>query len=106
VWEFFLSLPPEVKFPDAETKSLVRLMLDGRAPDQVVWRKDKTVFDEDSTSRAEYPELIRRLRDDFRLPGVRYPELWDRLEAGDLGVWELSMARTLASIHAFVAVAP
>jgi hypothetical protein len=106
VWEFFLSLPPETKFPDAHTKSLIRLMLDGRAPSEVVWRTDKTVFDEDSLGRAEYAYLIERLSDGFRLPGVDYAELLGRLESGSMSMWELSMARTLVSIHAFVAVAP
>ncbi|MGH8911045.1 MAG: asparagine synthase-related protein [Acidimicrobiia bacterium] len=106
VWEFFLSLPPEVKFPDAHTKSLIRLMLDGRAPDEVVWRTDKTVFDEDSLGRAEYPFLIEQLSDGFRMPGVDYTELLRRLDSRSLTMWELSMARTLVSIHAFVSVSP
>src|SRR5690606_28624993 len=53
LWELFLTFPPEVKFPDFITKSLVRHVLDGRAPDDVVWRRDKTVFDEDARVRAE-----------------------------------------------------
>ena len=104
VWEFFLSLPPETKFPDAHTKSLVRMILDGRAPREVVWRTDKTVFNEDSLSRAEYPFLFERLSDGFRLPGVKYQELIRSLEHGSMTMWELSMARNLASIHSFVAV--
>ena len=106
VWEFFLSLPPEIKFPDANTKSLVRMILAGRAPDEVVWRTDKTVFDEDSLTRAEYPFLMGRLGDGFRLPGVDYPELIRSLEARSMSMWELSMARILASIHSFITVAP
>jgi asparagine synthetase B (glutamine-hydrolysing) len=105
LWEFFLSLPPEVKFPDAWTKSLVRHALDGRAPDSVVWRRDKTVFDEDSFRRAEYPSLIRQVSDGFRLPGVRYDDLVRRLEGAEMTSFELSMARSLASIHTFMAVA-
>jgi asparagine synthetase B (glutamine-hydrolysing) len=106
VWEFFLSLPPEIKFPDANTKSLVRMILAGRAPDEVVWRTDKTVFDEDSLTRAEYPFLITRLNDGFRLPGVDYPELIRKLESGPMTMWELSMVRTLVSIHSFVSAPP
>ena len=106
VWEFFLSLPPEVKFPDAHTKSLVRLMLDGRAPAEVVWRTDKTVFNEDSLFRPQYEFLIERLNDGFRLPGVNYAELSQRLEQRSMKMWELGMARSLASIHAFVAASP
>lgn len=102
VWEFFLSLPPEVKFPDGWTKSIVRRMLDGRAPDEVVWRTDKTVFDADTKHRAGYEDLRLWIDDRFRLPGVDYVELRTRLANEDLTTWELSMARTLASIHVFV----
>lgn len=105
LWEFFLSLTPEVKFPDSWTKSLVRRTLDGRAPDSVVWRADKTVFDEDSIRNADYQGLVQRLGDGFRLPGVRYEILIERLEAADMTSFELSMARSLASIHTFIAVA-
>lgn len=105
LWEFFLSLTPEVKFPDAWTKSLVRHALDGRAPDSVVWRTDKTVFDEDSFRNADYPGLVRRFSDGFRLPGVSYDELVRRLETADMTMFELSMARSLASIHTFIEVA-
>lgn len=104
LWELFLSLPPEVKFPSFETKALVRRVLDGRAPDEVVWRTDKTVFDEDSRVRSETGFLVERMKDGFQLPGVYYPVLLDRLENGEVTTWELSMARTLASIHAFIEV--
>lgn len=102
VWEFFLSLPPEVKFPDGWTKSLVRRMLDQRAPAEVVWRTDKTVFDADTKHRSGYETLRSLVSTDFRLPGVDYAILDDRLGAGDLNTWELSMVRNLASIHVFV----
>ncbi len=105
LWEFFLSLPPEIKFPDAWTKSLIRRVMEGRAPDSVVWRQDKTVFDEDSKRNAGFPELIERLSDGFELPGVRYGELMKHLEEAEMRSVELILARYLASIHAFVAVA-
>jgi asparagine synthase (glutamine-hydrolysing) len=104
VWELFLSLPPEVKFPSFETKSLVRRVLDGRAPQEVVWRSDKTVFDQDARVRSETGYLVQRLNDGFELPGVQYSLLLDRFESGEMTTWELSMARTLASIHAFIEV--
>src|SRR5690606_4183995 len=63
LWELFLTFPPEVKFPDFITKSLVRHVLDGRAPDDVVWRRDKTVFDEDARVRAETATLVTRIQD-------------------------------------------
>ncbi|HSJ33835.1 MAG TPA: asparagine synthase-related protein [Acidimicrobiia bacterium] len=104
LWELFLTFPPEVKFPDFITKSLVRHVLDGRAPDEVVWRRDKTVFDEDARVRTETATLLARIQDGFHLPGVRYPELIQRLQDGEMSTWEMSMVRTLASIHAFVEV--
>ena len=105
LWEFFLTLPPEVKFPDAWTKSLVRHALDGRAPDSVVWRTDKTVFDEDMKRSTDYEGLMGRVNDGFELPGVRYQELRKRIQSKELTSFELSMLKGLASIHAFVAVA-
>lgn len=105
LWGFFLSLPPEVKFPDAWTKSLVRHALTGRAPDSVVWRTDKTVFDEDSKRNAGYELLLSRLNDGFQLPGIHYEELSNRLQSKEMSSFEITMARNLASIHAFVAVA-
>ncbi len=105
LWSFFLSLPPEVKFPDAWTKSLVRRSLAGHAPDSVVWRTDKTVFDEDSKRNVDYQWLLSRLHDGFQLPGVHYEELFRRIESKEMSSFELSATRNLASIHAFVAVA-
>lgn len=105
LWSFFLSLPPEIKFPDAWTKSLVRRSLAGHAPDSVVWRTDKTVFDEDSKRNVDYQWLLSRLHDGFQLPGVHYEELFRRIESKEMNSFELSAIRNLASIHAFVAVA-
>lgn len=104
LWSFFLSLPPEIKFPDAWTKALVRRSLAGHAPDSVVWRTDKTVFDEDSKRNVDYQWLLSRLHDGFQLPGVHYEELFRRIESKEMSSFELSAARNLASIHAFVAV--
>lgn len=105
LWEFFLSLPAHIKFPDAWTKSLVRRVLNGRAPDSVVWRKDKTVFDEDSKRNADRSELIERINDGFELPGVDYPGLLRHLEGAEMSGLELALVRNLVSMHAFVGIA-
>jgi asparagine synthetase B (glutamine-hydrolysing) len=104
LWDFFLRLPAETKFPDAWTKSLIRHMLDGRVPDSVVWRSDKTVFEEDSKRNADFSRLLDIVTDGFELPGVRYDVLTAQLEKEDMNSLELAMVRNLASIHSFVEV--
>ena len=104
LWEFFLSLRAEVKFPDAVVKRLVRDAMGGRLPDEILWRRDKTAFDEHVLGTAEYPELRRWIlnTNGYRMPGVDYGVLADRIEGEQLMVFELQRARDLARIHAFV----
>ncbi|HYV96629.1 MAG TPA: asparagine synthase-related protein, partial [Gemmatimonadaceae bacterium] len=45
LWEFFLGLPVEVKFPELKYKSLPKRLLKGVIPDAIVNRKYKTAFD-------------------------------------------------------------
>jgi hypothetical protein len=79
----------------------------GRIPDAILDRKDKTVFTEDVGQRAPYELLRGRLDDaEFRLPGVRYPELLAALDSQSMSQWEVETAGRLASIHAFVRAAP
>jgi asparagine synthase (glutamine-hydrolysing) len=103
LWEFVLSLPAEVKFPDAQPKSLLRESVRGRLPDELLDRTDKTFFNDFALRTADY-EGIRRLALDseLRLEGVDYGLLAARVEARDLGVVELLWAYDLARAHAFL----
>lgn len=104
LWEFFLRMPAEQKFPDLQDKGLVRHLLRGRVPDQILDRQDKTVFDEAVLASADH-ETLRRLlvRPRHRLPGVNYGLLEQRLDQGGLSAMEFAWARNLANIHAFLA---
>jgi asparagine synthase (glutamine-hydrolysing) len=103
LWEFFLSLPAEVKFPNTRGKTLVRGLLRGRVPDTILNRTDKTYFDDAVRASIDYPSLRLWLRDPpHRLKGVRYDLLWDRLDAETLDLSEFNWARDLASVHAFL----
>ncbi len=103
LWEFALSLPAEVKFPNALPKSLLRESVRGRLPDELLDRTDKTFFNDFALRTADY-EGIRRLALDseLRIGGVDYAELARRVEARDLGVVELLWAYDLARAHAFL----
>jgi asparagine synthase (glutamine-hydrolysing) len=104
LWEFFLSLRAEVKFPDTRRKTLVKRALRGRLPDAVLDRRDKTVFGEHLLSHADYPLMRRYIADpQFRIPGVDYNRLSERLEQGNFTLWEYCWARDLTSAHAFLA---
>ena len=103
LWEFFLSLPAHLKFPDAERKSIVREAARGRVPDIVLDRQDKTGFTEDVMGRVDYGELRRWMfGTDFRMKGIDYAVLAERLEQRDADFQELIALNRLASIHAFV----
>ena len=104
LWEFFLSLPAEQKFPDLRQKGLVRNLLRGRVPDEILDRQDKTVFDAAGLARVDYATLRRYLVSPrHRLPGVDYELLATRLDSERLSVVELGWARNLATAHAFLA---
>lgn len=105
LWEFFLSLPAEVKFPDAQGKSLVRRLLRGRVPDAILDRTDKTYFDDSVLARIDYPALDRWLLEpNYRIDGVNYGLLRERLERRDFGLVDLAWAMDLAAVHAFLAL--
>lgn len=104
LWEFFLSLRAEQKFPDIRSKSLVRRLLRGKVPDAILDREDKTMFDEAAMSQIDYATLRRLLiRPTHRIEGVDYRLLEQRLEAGNLTLLEYGWARNLANVHAFLA---
>ena len=103
LWEFFLSLPAEVKYPDGRSKTLVRRLLRGKLPDEILDRRDKTAFDASMLESIDYEGLRRWLSEPTdRVPGVRYDRLQDKLERQELNVTDAMWAKDLASIHAFL----
>jgi len=103
LWEFFLSLPAEAKFPNVTRKGLMREWARGRVPDEILDRPTKTVFNDSIVARIDYAELRRWLDGpSTRIPGVRYARLADRIAAADMDVREFDWAKDLAAVHAFV----
>jgi asparagine synthase (glutamine-hydrolysing) len=103
LWEFFMSLPAEVKFPTVVTKGLMRQLLRGRVPDPILDRREKTVFNESVRERIDYAELRRLLSSPSHpIAGVDYRALLSRIDEGDLGVFEYTWAKDLAATHAFM----
>jgi|tagenome__1003787_1003787.scaffolds.fasta_scaffold20954337_3 asparagine synthase (glutamine-hydrolysing) len=104
LWEFFLSLRAEVKFPDTRRKTLVKGALRGRLPDEILDRRDKTVFGEHLLTHADYGLMRRYLLDPpYRIPGVDYDLLEKRLEQGGFTLFDYTWTRDLTSAHAFLA---
>ena len=104
LWEFFLSLPAEQKYPDLQSKSLVRHLLRGRVPDMILDRTDKTLFDEAALGEVDFATLRRYLsKPDHRLPGVDYDHLGRLLAAQTLTTLDYQWAKNLAVAHAFLA---
>jgi asparagine synthase (glutamine-hydrolysing) len=103
LWEFFLSLPAEIKYPDLRSKTLLRQLLRGRLPDKILDRRDKTVFDDHVMSQVDY-EVLRKflLKPKYRIRGVDYSILEDRLERQDFKLVDLFWAKDLVASHAFL----
>ena len=105
LWEFFLGLPAEVKFPDHLDKSVVRRLLRGRVPDEILDRKDKTSFNEASLARVDYATLRHYLVEpEHRIDGVDYGQLRGLLESERLDILDYAWAKNLATAHAFLAL--
>ncbi len=103
LWELFLSLPAEIKFPDRRRKGLVRDLLRGTVPDAILDRRSKTYFDEYAMERADYADLRRWLVDpEHRIGGVDYERLAQHLDNGDLDLPGFVWAKDLATAHAFL----
>lgn len=103
LWEFFLSLPAEMKFPDLRAKGLARDLLRGRVPDAILDRGDKTVFDAAAMAELDYPALRGLIIDSpHRISGIDYRTLAATLEAERLTPIEYRWARNLANVHAFL----
>lgn len=104
LWEFFLSLPAEQKFPDPQSKSLVRQLLRGRVPDMILDRTDKTLFDEAALAEVDFATLDHYLsRPTYRMPGIDYDHLGRLLAAQTLTTLDYQWAKNLAVAHAFLA---
>lgn len=103
LWEFFLSLPAEVKYPDLRSKTLIRQLLRGKVPDRILDRRDKTYFDDHVMSRLDYPVLKQFLsKPNYRISGVDYERLDVHLERRDLGLVDWLWLKDLLQIHAFL----
>jgi asparagine synthetase B (glutamine-hydrolysing) len=103
LWEFFLSLRAEVKCPDLRFKSLVRGMMRGILPDEILDRKRKTLFNDHVMTQVDYPTLRRLLvHPPHRLPAVDYVRLAQRIEQQDFNRFDWFWAKELAWIHAFL----
>jgi asparagine synthase (glutamine-hydrolysing) len=103
LWEFFLKLPVEIKFPDTTPKSLVRQAMRGRLPDEILDRRDKTVFDENVLATVPWDTLDRYLGDPpERLAGIDYGLLAERLSERNVHPVELVWAYDLCAVHAFL----
>lgn len=103
LWEFFLALPAEVRYPDGRYKGLMKRWLRGRVPNEILDRRDRTYFDESFWQRFDRARLKSLLADvDYRMPGVDYGLLLERLDSGDLDLREGMWAKDLAVVHAFM----
>ena len=105
LWEFFLSLRAETKFPDERRKGLAsRNLLRGRIPDAIVDRKGKTVFNDSIMERIDYAALRRWLVDPPCGWRGRLRALGKASGRRGLRMRDLMWARDLAAIHAFVSL--
>jgi hypothetical protein len=103
LWEFFLSLPAEIKFPDLRSKTLVRRLLRTRVPDEILDRRDKTFFNDHVMAQVDYPVLREYLvRPRHRVRGIDYHRLATRLDRQDLGLIDWIWAYDLTRVHAFL----
>ena len=103
LWEFFLSLPGEIKFPVLQWKALARRSLRGVIPDEILDRPKKTVFNDHMMQQIDYPTLRRLLVSPaYRVPGVNYERLAERLQREDLGFLDWVRVKELARCHAFL----
>lgn len=103
LWEFFLSLPADVLYPDTIPKSFVRQTLRGLLPDEVLDRRDKTVFDENLMANVPWERLRRHLSSpELRIEGIDYGLLNERLNTRSLEPVELVWAYDLATVHVFL----
>ena len=105
LWEFFLSLPAEIKYPNGGYKALVRSWLRDIVPDPILDRRDRTYFEESFFGRLDYDAMTRLIFNGaFEMPGVDYAELRERLSTSSMTLIEAMWAKDLAVIHAFMEI--
>lgn len=104
LWEFFLSLRAETKYPDVRpSKLLVRQLLRGKVPDEILDRREKTVLDDNVMKLIDYGILGKVFFESpERLPGVDYARLSEHLTRQDLPARDFRYVRILAAIHVFL----
>jgi asparagine synthase (glutamine-hydrolysing) len=103
LWEFFLGLRGEVKFPVLQWKALARQALRGVIPDEIIDRQKKTLFDDHVMRQIDYPTLERLLINPrHRIDSVNYEVLAERIRRREMTFHEWLRARELARIHAFL----
>lgn len=107
LWEFFVSLPAEVKFPDHRMKGFVRDALRDHVPAEILDRRDKTTTNEYFRNMCVDYEALRRwlTAPAYRVPGIDYAALARELEREDMSLAHYLWARDLAAVHAFVDLA-
>ena len=104
LWEFFLSLPAGIKFPDYRMKGFVRNALRGDVPDEILDRRDKTYANRwFETMALDYPALRRWLSNPSHcIGGVDYRALGQQLEGEQMELSHYLWAKDLAAAHAFL----
>jgi asparagine synthase (glutamine-hydrolysing) len=103
LWEAFLGLRAEVKHGDPSRKGLLRDLLRGRVPDEILDRRDKTVFDADLFSKIDYEALERWLIDPkHRVDWIDYDLVGESLARKSLDLREFMWMKDLAAVHAFL----
>ena len=105
LWEFFLSLPAEIKVPDLRLKTFLRGLLRGKVPDAILDRRDKTVFNEHIMTRIDYSGLRKYLLNpSFKIQGINYHRLAARIERNEVNLFDWMMANALVRVHAFLSL--
>lgn len=103
LWEFFLSLRAEVKFPVLRWKALAITALRGVIPDEIINRRRKTFFDDHVMRQIDYATMERLLvKPKYRLNGVNYERLAERIARREMTFHEWIRARELTRVHAFL----
>ena len=104
LWEFFLGLRAEIKYPDPWRKTLVRDLIEGKVPDSIRNRTTRTFFDASMMENIDYGTLRSWLVDpQFQLDGVDYTTLKDQLESESLTLPASMWAKDLVAVHSFMA---
>jgi hypothetical protein len=103
--EFFISLPAEVKYPDFRFKTLVKRLLRGRVPDEILDRTDKTYFNTRILGTVDWDSLRRWLvGSPYRMPGIDYGLLEETIDRREFTIADFKWAVDLAKTHAFMAL--